>query len=34
VGWPLTAVLFAYLAYMMVAARRWSGRRAREMAAA
>jgi NADH-quinone oxidoreductase subunit H len=34
VGWPLTAVLFAYLAYMLVAARRWSVRRAREMAAA
>jgi NADH-quinone oxidoreductase subunit H len=34
VGWPITAVLFAYLIYMMVAARRWSARRAREMAAA
>jgi NADH-quinone oxidoreductase subunit H len=34
VGWPITAVLFAYLIYMMVAARRWSVRRAREMAAA
>jgi NADH-quinone oxidoreductase subunit H len=34
VGWPITAVLFAYLIYMMVAARRWSVRRAREIAAA
>jgi NADH-quinone oxidoreductase subunit H len=34
VGWPITAVLFLYLAYMIVAARRWSMRRAREMAAA
>jgi NADH-quinone oxidoreductase subunit H len=34
VGWPITAVLFAYLLYMIVAARRWSVRRAREMAAA
>src|SRR5687768_2546503 len=34
VGWPLTAVLFGYLVYMIVAARRWSVRRAREMAAA
>jgi NADH-quinone oxidoreductase subunit H len=34
VGWPITAVLFFYLAYMIVAARRWSIRRAREMAAA
>jgi len=33
VGWPLTALLFAYLTYMIVAARRWSGRRTREMAA-
>ncbi|HEY2945626.1 MAG TPA: NADH-quinone oxidoreductase subunit NuoH [Vicinamibacteria bacterium] len=33
VGWPLSALLFAYLAYMIVAARRWSARRAREMAA-
>jgi NADH-quinone oxidoreductase subunit H len=34
VGWPITAVLLAYLVYMIVAARRWSVRRAREMAAA
>jgi NADH-quinone oxidoreductase subunit H len=34
VGWPLTAVMFVYLIYMLVAARRWSVRRAREMAAA
>ena len=34
VGWPLTALLFVYLIYMIVAARRWSQRRAREMAAA
>ena len=33
VGWPLTAILFAYLISMIVAARRWSARRAREMAA-
>jgi len=33
VGWPLTAIVFAYLIYMIVAARRWSARRAREMAA-
>ena len=33
VGWPLTALLFLYLTYMMVAAQRWSRRRAREMAA-
>jgi NADH-quinone oxidoreductase subunit H len=33
VGWPLSALLFVYLAYMIVAARRWSARRAREMAA-
>jgi len=33
VGWPLTLVLFAYLGYMIVAAQRWSRRRAREMAA-
>ena len=33
VGWPLTALLFVYLAYMIVAARRWSARRTREMAA-
>ncbi len=33
VGWPLSALLFAYLAYMVVAAQRWSRRRAREMAA-
>jgi NADH-quinone oxidoreductase subunit H len=32
-GWILTPLLFAYLAYMIVAARRWSARRAREMAA-
>jgi NADH-quinone oxidoreductase subunit H len=32
-GWILTTLLFAYLAYMIVAARRWSARRAREMAA-
>jgi NADH-quinone oxidoreductase subunit H len=34
VGWPLAALLFAYLLYMIVAARRWSLRRAREVAAA
>jgi NADH-quinone oxidoreductase subunit H len=34
VGWPLTALMFVYLIYMLVAARRWSVRRAREMAAA
>jgi NADH-quinone oxidoreductase subunit H len=34
VGWPITVVVFAYLVYMIVAARRWSVRRAREMAAA
>jgi NADH-quinone oxidoreductase subunit H len=33
VGWPLTLALFAYLGYMIVAARRWSARRTREMAA-
>jgi len=33
VGWPLTAVVFFYLLYMLVAARRWSARRVREMAA-
>jgi NADH-quinone oxidoreductase subunit H len=33
VGWPLTILLFGYLAYMIVAAQRWSRRRAREMAA-
>jgi NADH-quinone oxidoreductase subunit H len=33
VGWPLTALLFVYLASMIVAARRWSARRTREMAA-
>jgi NADH-quinone oxidoreductase subunit H len=33
VGWPLTLVLFGYLGYMIVAARRWSARRTREMAA-
>jgi NADH-quinone oxidoreductase subunit H len=33
VGWPLTALVLLYLAYMLVAARRWSVRRAREMAA-
>jgi NADH-quinone oxidoreductase subunit H len=33
VGWPLTLALFAYLGYMIVAAQRWSRRRAREMAA-
>jgi len=32
-GWLLTPLLFIYLAYMIVAARRWSARRAREMAA-
>ena len=32
-GWILTPLLFAYLAYMIVAARRWSARRTREMAA-
>jgi NADH-quinone oxidoreductase subunit H len=32
-GWTLTPLLFAYLAYMIVAARRWSARRTREMAA-
>jgi NADH-quinone oxidoreductase subunit H len=33
VGWPLTAVVVFYLLYMLVAARRWSARRVREMAA-
>jgi NADH-quinone oxidoreductase subunit H len=33
VGWPLTVLLFVYLASMIVAAQRWSRRRAREMAA-
>jgi len=33
VGWPLSALLFFYLAYMIVAARRWSAQRTREMAA-
>jgi NADH-quinone oxidoreductase subunit H len=33
VGWPLTLALFGYLGYMIVAARRWSARRTREMAA-
>ena len=32
-GWILTPLLFAYLAYMIVAARRWSARRTRELAA-
>jgi NADH-quinone oxidoreductase subunit H len=32
-AWILTPLLFAYLAYMIVAARRWSARRTREMAA-
>jgi NADH-quinone oxidoreductase subunit H len=32
-GWILAPLLFAYLAYMIVAARRWSARRTREMAA-
>jgi NADH-quinone oxidoreductase subunit H len=32
-GWILTTLLFGYLAYMIVAARRWSARRTREMAA-
>ena len=32
-GWILTPLLFAYLAYMIVAARLWSARRTREMAA-
>ena len=33
VGWVLTVLLFVYLAYMIVAAQRWSRRRTREMAA-
>jgi NADH-quinone oxidoreductase subunit H len=33
VGWPLTIALFVYLAYMIVAAQRWSARRTREIAA-
>jgi NADH-quinone oxidoreductase subunit H len=33
VGWPLTGLLLFYLLYMLVAARRWSARRVREMAA-
>jgi NADH-quinone oxidoreductase subunit H len=33
VGWFLTGALFFYLLYMLVAARRWSARRVREMAA-
>ena len=33
VGWPLAALLGGYLLYMLVAARRWSARRVREMAA-
>ena len=32
-GWILTPLFFAYLTYMIVAARRWSARRTREMAA-
>jgi NADH-quinone oxidoreductase subunit H len=32
-GWLLTVALFVYLAYMIVAARRWSARRTRELAA-
>src|SRR5712691_810336 len=32
-AWILTPLLFAYLGYMIVAARRWSARRTREMAA-
>jgi NADH-quinone oxidoreductase subunit H len=32
-GWPLTAALLLYLAYGLLAARRWSARRAQEMAA-
>jgi NADH-quinone oxidoreductase subunit H len=32
-AWLLTPLLFVYLAYMIVAAQRWSRRRAREMAA-
>ena len=32
-GWILAPLLVAYLAYMIVAARRWSARRTREMAA-
>jgi NADH-quinone oxidoreductase subunit H len=31
VGWPVTLVLFAYLAYIMVAALRWRARRTREL---
>jgi NADH-quinone oxidoreductase subunit H len=33
VGWPLAAGLGLYLAYLAVSARRWSARRARELAA-
>ncbi len=33
VGWPLTVAFFAHLLYGLVAARRWSARRAQEMAA-
>jgi NADH-quinone oxidoreductase subunit H len=33
VGWPLVAGFFLYLAYGIVSARRWSARRAHEMAA-
>jgi NADH-quinone oxidoreductase subunit H len=33
VGWPLTAIAVFYLLYMLVAARRWSARRVREVAA-
>ena len=31
VGWPLTVALFAYLAYIMVAALRWRARRTQEL---
>jgi NADH-quinone oxidoreductase subunit H len=33
VGWPLAAIVVFYLLYALVAARRWSARRVREMAA-
>jgi NADH-quinone oxidoreductase subunit H len=33
VGWPLTLVTLGYLAWMIVAAQRWSARRTRELAA-
>ncbi|HLA76773.1 MAG TPA: NADH-quinone oxidoreductase subunit NuoH [Vicinamibacteria bacterium] len=32
VGWPLSLALLAFLAYVMVAARRWHGRRVQELA--